>query len=101
MSDKKRFPVIDHRYGRPKPGDQEEPVRSVPWSLVEPLRERCARIHDQTLERLAERGGLGPEELWAHINAPEPFKSRDWFRLNKERTPDELRAWLRTLGGTP
>ena len=38
--------------------------RSVPWSFVEPLRERAMQNHDQTLERLAERGGLCPTELW-------------------------------------
>jgi hypothetical protein len=99
--DDRRFPIIDRRYGLPKPGDQADPVRSVPWSLVEPLRARCLLIHSQTLERLADRGGLGPEELWAHVQAPEPFASRDWWRLVRARTPDELRAWLRTLGAQP
>lgn len=37
--------------------------RYVPWSFVEPHRQRAMKNHNQTLERLAERGGLSPYEL--------------------------------------
>lgn len=37
---------------------------SVPWSLVERWRKQIERNHSQTLERLAERGGLSPLEFW-------------------------------------
>jgi hypothetical protein len=37
----------------------------VPWSLVAPHEEQALRNHGQTLERLAERGGLSPAELVA------------------------------------
>lgn len=96
-----RFPVLNHASDRKAAGDAL--VRSVPWSLVEPLRERCKHIHDQTLERLAERGGLGAEELWAHLNAPEPFRSRDWWALVRDpgKTQREMHEWLRSLGGEP
>jgi hypothetical protein len=40
---------------------------SVPWKLVEPHRAQAMKNHSQTLERLAERGGLGPEELRAVV----------------------------------
>lgn len=95
----KRFPIIDHRVPH-REGDTAPSVRSVPWELVEPLRERCMSIHDQTLERLAERNGLGPEEIWAHVHW-DGRSSRDFWPLLKVKTPDELRAWLRTLGGEP
>lgn len=53
--------------------------RSVPWDLVEPGRDQAMRNHDQTLERLAERGGLAPcelrcalegKKLWPHCDPP-------------------------------
>lgn len=37
---------------------------SIPWELVEKWREQIELNHGQTLERLNERGGLAPEELW-------------------------------------
>jgi hypothetical protein len=37
--------------------------RSVPWSLLAPHEEQALRNHDQTLKRLAERGGLGVAEM--------------------------------------
>jgi hypothetical protein len=35
---------------------------SVPWDFLAPHEDRALRNHDQTLERLAERGGLSPRE---------------------------------------
>lgn len=37
--------------------------RYVPWSLLEPHENQALRNHSQTLKRLAERGGLGPDEM--------------------------------------
>lgn len=37
---------------------------SVPWWAMEPHGKQAERNHGQTLERLAERGGLGPAEAW-------------------------------------
>ena len=48
--------------------------RTVPWSFVEPHREQAERNHDQTLERLNERGGLDPVELWAIVHKMNPFR---------------------------
>lgn len=42
--------------------------RSVPWSLVEPHAAQAKTNHSQTLERLAERGGLSPAELWCLVH---------------------------------
>lgn len=55
--DKRRFPILS--------GDRSDGPTSVPWSIVEPHREQALRNHGQTLERLAERGGLGWAELFA------------------------------------
>lgn len=40
----------------------------VPWKLLEPYREQAMVNHHQTLERLAERGGLSPAEIYYVIN---------------------------------
>lgn len=59
------FPVLDgghhaeyRRLGMP---------REVPWRLLAPHEEQAKRNHNQTLERLAERGGLGPVEMRAIV----------------------------------
>jgi len=56
----RQFPVIDHSRGAV--------VRSVPWAYVEQYRKQAERNHGQTLERLAERGGLGWYELECAAN---------------------------------
>lgn len=37
-------------------------LHSIPWRLIAPHEERAKRNHAQSLERLAERGGLNPTE---------------------------------------
>lgn len=58
----RRFPVLDQQNCHPR--DRKMMPRSVPWDFVERFRAQAERNHDQTLERLAERGGLAPEEMW-------------------------------------
>jgi hypothetical protein len=52
-------------------GRAEEPLRarlpSVPWGFIAPHEEQARRNHDQTLETLAARGGLGPAEALAVV----------------------------------
>lgn len=50
-----------NRKGRPKPYNH---VRKLPFKLftTESARTRCELNHDQTPERLRERGGLGVQE---------------------------------------
>lgn len=62
----KRFPVLS----RNRNGWGED--KSVPWEILEPHRAQAMTNHGQTLERLAERGGLSPEELLA-IVLDKPF----------------------------
>lgn len=40
-------------------------IKSIPWSLIAPHAEWAWHNHRQTLERLAERGGLSPCEAVA------------------------------------
>lgn len=57
------FPVLKGYGDRRRFGNDFAPG-SVPWSMVEAFEARAQRNHGgQTLERLAERGGLSPYEL--------------------------------------
>lgn len=62
MSDR-RFPVITGQSSLPHDVRARWP-HSVPWSFVEAFRAQAEDNHDQTLEVLASRGGLAPEEMW-------------------------------------
>lgn len=54
------FPV--HRDGR-----HPTSPKSVPWAFLAPHEEQAKRNHDQSLQRLAERGGLGEAEMVAVV----------------------------------
>lgn len=57
-----RFPVLNQQNCHPR--DRKTMPRSVPWAFAETFRAQAEANHDQPLERLAERGGLAPEEMW-------------------------------------
>lgn len=40
-------------------------VQSIPWEMAVPHARQCERNHQQTLQRLSERGGLDPTEMVA------------------------------------
>lgn len=64
MTEDRQFPLQDPRaYNERK----REPRRtSIPWAMLDTLHEKQAqKNHGQSLERLAERGGLGPNEMIA------------------------------------
>lgn len=63
----------------------------IRWALVEPLRESCLRAHNQTLERLHERGGLSIAELYAHVHKL-PFA--EWRTLNTSENKAMLKIWF-------
>jgi hypothetical protein len=62
---------------------------SVPWDLVAPHERQAQRNHDQTLERLAERGGLSPCELVAVL------EDRMWIRMDLAEAIGTLKEHLR------
>ena len=100
--EERRFPVLDAGF-------------SVPWRFVAPFEAQAERNHNQTLQRLAERGGLDPVELWAVMHGvgwkdrsklPSQEAAKEWAlslvsieataeRLIRER--DEAVAALRAL----
>lgn len=91
VSDERRFPVLNQQ-SRPWPERLKMP-RSVPWAFVEKFRAQAETNHDQTLERLAQRGGLAPEEMWLAAHG-----KRNWREM-----PDEQVAidWLCEASGEP
>ena len=65
----KTFPILDDRDRNCH--TTTTPRAEIPWALIEPHRQRAFDNHDQTLERLSERGGLTPREaLCAIENKP-------------------------------
>ena len=83
MSKDRMFPVQkSRRYGKPHP-------TSIPWSVAELAYSQYH--HDQSLERLAERGGFGPGEM--DMYCPDWIERCD--RITKlEATNAELEAQL-------
>lgn len=65
-----RFPVLHDRRGK----DDKTPT-DVPWALVVAHERQAYRNHEQTVQRLAERGGLCPSEMVA------VFEDRQWGPL--------------------
>ncbi len=84
----KRFPVLNQQYG---PRSERLAMPSdVPWEFAETFREQAMHNHGQTLERLAERGGLAPEEMW---HAAKGFRLSP-FRCTKQEAVDWLNSKL-------
>ena len=59
----RRFRVLRGQSRVPR-AERDTWPESLPWAMVEQWRAQIERNHGQTLERLHERGGLAPEELW-------------------------------------
>ena len=72
--------------------------RRIPWGIVEPGREQAMRNHDQTLERLAERGGLTPGELRCAIEGKKLWPHFDEYSAEKCAADEE---WLAKLCAGP
>jgi hypothetical protein len=52
----RRFPIMNDGYA--------ECPSSIPWFVAERYDRQMQRNHSQSVEKLAERGGLDPTELW-------------------------------------
>ena len=89
-SSERMFPILlSYRESREHPDCPKE----VPWALVEPCRVRAQKNHSQTLERLAERGGLSPAELRCALENKE---LRHYFPLSSydaKRAAEDI-VWL-------
>jgi hypothetical protein len=63
--------------------------REVPFAFVMKYRDGCLRNHNQTPERLSERGGLAPQELIAITCDEQNWESRRkiWFMPEEQAVP--------------
>lgn len=100
MSDK-LFPVLVS-------GPPDRNKTYVPWSLLEPHRAQALKNHGQTLERLAERGGLSVCEIaavvqdraWFHMKANDAWEAiYAAIAAELERMCEELAKCVETLSG--
>ncbi len=60
------MPIMDHPELPP-----------IPWEIISPHERQAERNHGQSLLRLAERGGLGPDEAVAIL------EDRRWHKMNE------------------
>lgn len=88
----RRFQVIRDQSKLPKATRMAWP-ESLPWSMVEPWGRRAKLNHDQTLERLNERGGLSPSELWLIAH---DLPLRDIRSIDEQ----EAGAWLQQIAAS-
>lgn len=76
---RRMFPVLDACGGCPT---------RVPWAFVAPHEGWALKNHDQTLQRLAERGGLSPCEIVAIL------EGRKWRQMPEAEATARLRELL-------
>lgn len=88
-----RFPLLtDHDERRRYP---HWPV-SVPWDLIAPHEAQAMRNHgNQTLRRLAQRGGLDPVEMYAVLT--DQYLDHNFLAAHPD--PDEVMKKIMRLGG--
>jgi hypothetical protein len=69
---------------------------SVPWNFIAPHEAQAMENHEQTLLRLAERGGLDPQEMVAVLDGiREPYMGYDEAEA---RLAELLKAWEASRG---
>lgn len=88
------FPVL-HSTSRPLPSAYP---KEIPWATLEPHAAQAVKNHDQTLERLAQRGGLGWSEI-EMILLDRPWDGKMFIlpRQQEEYIKSECRAADRVL----
>ena len=91
----RRFPVLNQQSRRPR--ERKAMPRSVPWTFVETFRAQAEANHGQTLEQLASRGGLAPEEMWAASHA---YGLNVLLNITPEKVQEAI-DWLCAVTGEP
>jgi hypothetical protein len=66
-------------------------LKSVPWSFVAQHEVQARRNHHQSIERLAQRGGLCPAEMIAVVT------DRDWLDVPQMDNPQANAELARLL----
>lgn len=67
--------------------------REIPWSFIAPYEAQVQRNHGQTLEHLAERGGLDPSEIRCAVEGKGLFDERTMSTEWPARSKRDI-AWL-------
>jgi hypothetical protein len=88
VRDERVFPILQP----PKGG-----LRSLPWAMLEPHEYQAKANHDQSLQRLAERGGLSAIEAVAVLRG---VSYREVRGMTEEAADIELRAMLTKKEGS-
>lgn len=75
---------------------------AVPWDVIEPHEAQALKNHDQTLQRLNERGGLSVREALSILSDRpwrfyEAMDERDCRRRLRELIDEDLRSQLTAL----
>ncbi len=78
------FPVLGHRRDK-------FPLDAVPWAFLAPHENQARRNHGQTLEQLADRGGLSAKEMLAVVTG------RHWLQMYAIDSPQANRQLLQHL----
>jgi len=81
-----QFPIMPNYPVRNHP----QPPSSIPWSLIAPHEQQAMRNHVQSLNRLAERGGLSACEAVAIL------EDRDWRKMTEAEAVERLNEILRS-----
>lgn len=83
----KRFPVLlDYYTSKDLAASETVCLSSVPWGFMIQFERTARQFHNQSLERLAERGGLSPNEIVVIIT-----NSHDWIRVPVRTAVDFLK----------
>jgi hypothetical protein len=83
----RRFPILLDHIQRKL--NRDLPTQ-VPWEMLEPFEDNAKRNHDQSLEVLASRGGLGPTEIIAIIEG----RGFSWIMAQPK---DEVECWKKVV----
>lgn len=65
-----------------------QPQEYIPYNIIAPHEAQAMRNHSQTLQRLAERGGLGWTEILAVLN-DKTWKEMGWIGVISPKEADE------------
>lgn len=68
---------------------------SIPWAMLTPHEAQAQRNHSQTLQRLAERGGLAPCEAVAIL------EDRPWRQMKLQQAYADLAAHVAAFSRPP
>lgn len=63
-------------------------LKSIPWTMISPHEDQAIKNHGQTLERLAERGGLSAYEAVC-VLTDQSFDLRE--KIDKEKYSQKLK----------